>query len=317
MDNNMQLQNLMNLKLQLTSIEFQFNSLLTQIQNLGFIPNTNIQINNISFQILYFGIQMLNLGIQTNDNITMNNYNSKEQINSIINQLTNISVNIPNVKQEINAKKENNNKDLNNEINKLKSENDDLKNQIKNIKEQQNKVKNKFEDSKIISANEYDMISDWISPNKKIELNLLYRASRDGDTIKDFHDKCDNKGSTFCIFQLENGYIIGGYSSISWKYSGRKVKDANAFVCSITNKEKYDLKNKNGYAVFHDNSCGPNFWGGNGFSDIFIFGNCLKSNKGIQVNSSAYNSSIKQLIGIESNSRLLLKLKDYEVYQVL
>ena len=91
---------------------------------------------------------------------------------------------------------------------------------MENFREQQNKVKNRCEDSKIISVNEYDMISDWISSNKKIETKLLYKASKDGDKSKDFHDKCDNKGSTFCIFQLENGYIIGGYSSISWKNNG-------------------------------------------------------------------------------------------------
>ena len=310
MNNNMNLQNLMNLKKQLTSIQLQFNSLLTQIQNLGFIQNTNIQINNISFQILYFGIQMLNIGIQVNDNISMNNYNSKEQINSIINQLKNISLNIDNnnMNQEIENKKE---------IDDLKNEINELKNELKIIREQQNKVKNKFEDSKIISLNEYDMISGWISPIKKLEVNLLYRASRDGDKTKDFHDKCDNKGSTFCIFHLENGYIIGGYSFISWKDNGGNVKDSNAFVCSITNKEKYELKNKNGYAVYHSNSCGPDFYGGTGYADIFIDDNCLKTNQGILVNSNAYNSSMKKLIDTESNSCFQLKLKDYEVYQVL
>ena len=178
-------------------------------------------------------------------------------------------------------------------------------------------MKNKFEFSTIISANEYDMISDWISPNKKIELNLLYRASRDGDKVKDFHDKCDNKGSTFCIFQLENGYIIGGYSSVSWKDNGGAVKDANAFICSITNKEKYELKNKNGNAVSHSIYNGPNFWVGDGYSDISITENCLKSNEGIQVGSNGYNSSMKKLIGEKSDEILWLKLKDYEVYQVL
>ena len=162
------------------------------------------------------------------------------------------------------------------------------------------------------------MISNWISPNKKIKVNLLYRGSRDGDKAKDFHNKCDNKGSTFCIFHLENGYIIGGYSSVSWKDNGGAVKDSNAFICSITNKEKYELKNKSGYAVYHGNSCGPNFYdGGNGSADILIYENCLKSYEGILVNSNAYNSSVKKLTGIDSECWLELKLKDYEVYQVL
>ena len=126
-----------------------------------------------------------------------------------------------------------------------------------------------------------------------------------------------NKGSTFCIFQLENWYIIGGYSSVSWKDNGGYKKDENAFVCSITNKEKYELKNRNGYAVHHDNIFGPNFRDMVGFSDITIYDNCLKYNRGIRVSSNAYNSSMKQLIGKEFNSYLDFKLKNYEVYQVL
>ena len=179
-------------------------------------------------------------------------------------------------------------------------------------------LKNKFDDSTIISRNEYDMISDWISPNKKIEVKLLYRASRDGDKAEDFHSKCDNKGSTFCIFHLDNGYIIGGYTSISWQNKGDGKKDPNAFVCSITNKEKYELKNKNGNAVYHYNLGGPKFYDGNScWSDIGIKDNCLKIEDGIVVLSKIYNSSIKKLVGLESDSYLQLKLKDYEVYQIL
>ena len=128
-----------------------------------------------------------------------------------------------------------------------------------------------------------------------------------------------NKGSTFCIFQLENWYIIGGYSSVSWKDNGGRVKDSNAFVCSITNKEKYELKNKSGYGVLHSNIFGPNFYddGGNRCANVCIREKCLNRNDGIIVTSNSYNSSMKQLIGTESIFQLLLKLKDYEVYQVL
>ena len=179
--------------------------------------------------------------------------------------------------------------------------------------------KNNFEDSKIMTKDEYDMISNWISPNKKIKINLLYRASRDGDKPKDFHDKCDNKGRTFCIFDLENGYKIGAYTSVSWKNNGEgPIKDPNAFICSITNKEKYELKNKGNYAIYHCNDLGPNFFdGGSGYSDVAIRDNCLNVNDGIQVCTNAYSSSMKNLIGKESKKYLLLKLKDYEVYQVI
>ena len=197
-NNMMMMQNLFNLKMQLASIDFQFNSLLTQIQNIGMISNINMQINNLSFQIFNFGIQLQKLGMQADKNI-INKSTIKEQFNYIINQLNIILEDVSLQEQPSNSV---------------------------------NEIKNKFEDSTIINKKEYDMISDWISPNKKIELNLLYRASRDGDKPKDFHDKCDNKGRTFSIFHLENGYIIGGYSSISWKNYGGAKKDSKAFICS-------------------------------------------------------------------------------------
>ena len=325
MNNDPYFINLMNMKMQLTSIDTQYNSMITQVQNLGLIPNINMQIYNIAFQILNFGIQMLNLGKQTNDNTNMNNY--KEQINDIIKQLTNFTDN--NINQNnIILNSPNLNENQKNCFNDdFKKDISHLKNEIKMLREEQQKnnaeiisilSKDKFDDSTIISRNEYDMISDWISPNKKIEVKLLYRASRDGDKAEDFHNKCDNKGSTFCIFHLDNGYIIGGYTSISWKNEGGGKKDPNAFVCSITNKEKYELKNKNGKAVFHCKYGGPKFNDGkDGWSDIGIKDNCLKIKDGIVVLSKIYNSSIKKLVGLESDSYLQLKLKDYEVYQIL
>ena len=162
-----------------------------------------------------------------------------------------------------------------------------------------------------------NMIFDWIYPNQKIKFNLLYRASRDGDKVKDFHDKCDNKGSTFSIFHLDNGYKIGGYSSISWQNKGGCKKDPKAFVCSITNKEKYELNDKNGNAVYHDDDVGPDFYNGIGYAAIYIYDDCLSLNDGIQVCKDGYNSDMKKLIGIECNSHIRLKLKDYEVYQIL
>ena len=335
--NNVHVQNLLSINSHLTSIQLHFNSLLTQIQNIGLLPFLNTEIINLSFQILNCGIQMLSLIKQIDNDSITNIPNSKEQINGIINQLNNfLNHSYNNINQNNNMNNNNLilNEDIRNYINNdLKSDIKGLKDDIKMIKEQQEKdreiktissspivnvcMKNKFEDSKIISVNEYDMISDWISPNKKIEVNLLYRASKDGDKASDFHNRCDNKGSTFCIFYLENGYKIGGYTSISWQNNRENKKDPNAFICSITNKEKYELKNKNGNAVYHGDSVGPEFYDGNGYADILIYDNCLQTNNGIQVFINAYNSSMKKLIGQDSNTYQLLKMKDYEVYQVL
>ena len=49
--------------------------------------------------------------------------------------------------------------------------------------------------------------------------SLLYQASADGKTAKDFHRCCDNKGPTLVVIK-SGEFICGGYSSKSW--SSRK-----------------------------------------------------------------------------------------------
>ena len=103
MDNMTQLQNLMNMKIQLTNIESQFNLLLSNMQNMGITPVSYANLNDISFQFINFCIQLLNIGIPRNNNI-INNINLNQQIDNIINNLNNIKLNNPiNMNQNINV----------------------------------------------------------------------------------------------------------------------------------------------------------------------------------------------------------------------
>ena len=95
MNNNILIQNLMNMKMLLTSIESQFNLLITNTQNMGILPDTYPNLINISNQFINFGIQLLNTGIQNNNNIA-NNLDLNQQINNFISSLENIKMNIPN-----------------------------------------------------------------------------------------------------------------------------------------------------------------------------------------------------------------------------
>ena len=89
MDNMMQFQNLMNMKMQLANIESQFNLLLTNMQNIGLNPDSYNNLNNISFQFINFGIQLLNIGIPRSNNV-LNNINLNQQIDNIIINLNSI-----------------------------------------------------------------------------------------------------------------------------------------------------------------------------------------------------------------------------------
>ena len=44
-------------------------------------------------------------------------------------------------------------------------------------------------------------------------MGLLYRGSRDGLNISDFHRNCDRKGPTLTVIEDKNGCIFGGFTS--------------------------------------------------------------------------------------------------------
>jgi hypothetical protein len=75
-------------------------------------------------------------------------------------------------------------------------------------------------------------IYEWTGYN---DMELLYRGSRDGSTSKDFHDRCDNKGPTICLYKNDKDYIFGGYASISWTNDGGYRPASDSFIFTLTN----------------------------------------------------------------------------------
>jgi hypothetical protein len=106
--------------------------------------------------------------------------------------------------------------------------------------------------------------------------NLIYKGTRDGFTIDDFHRCCDSQGPTMTIIQSLDDYLFGGYTSISWNFhQGVKsgVIDRNAFLFTLTNPHgisptKYTVKSGGEHAVV-PNAMGPTF----GQYDICVYPN--------------------------------------------
>ena len=116
-NNNIQPQNLLIMKMKLMNIESQFNSFLNQIQNIPNFPIQDMIISDISFNFIDFGIELLNLTTINNNTIFDNNI--KDKINNTIIKLNKISFNIinNNMNQQINIM---NNPFNNNSFNKHK-----------------------------------------------------------------------------------------------------------------------------------------------------------------------------------------------------
>ena len=210
-------------------------------------------------------------------------------------------------------------KSLINEIKELKSENKKMKEQIDEltkfkleIEEERREKKKSYslKDSNILNDPEkIKMISDWINPNKKIIYNQIYKATRDGGTGKNFHSHCDNKGPTLTLINSTNGYIFGGFISISWegpKNWTYKSNDDSAFIFSIDNKIKYPVQDKS-CVIYNQINYGPDF----GSNDIYLCHNFLNKNSNQCNCYKYYNASPEKLSGGTT-----FQVKELEVYSV-
>lgn len=108
-------------------------------------------------------------------------------------------------------------------------------------------------------------------------MKLLYNSKKDGANGYQFHQKCDNKGSTYTVIKTKAGKTFGFFLANSWHSQENYVYDDKAYMFSIENKAKYELIDKAThaqYAGYGSASYGPTFGGGN---DVYIpsnFENC-------------------------------------------
>lgn len=205
------------------------------------------------------------------------------------------------------------------------------------LKQEYNRLKQKYEpdypysdkkvDSKILEN--CDKKEEFISQiltwcgHKKME--LIYRGSRDGMNAKSFHDKCDNKGKTICLYQNAQGNIFGGYTSIPWTYNstGEYFSDPYSFIFSLTNiyyskPTKFPIS-KNSNVIYHYMNCGPVFGYG---CDIWMANNFSDENN--NYNNSNFPSSFNDVLGYgksvftgdRNNNNKIIKYKEIEVFSV-
>ena len=93
----------------------------------------------------------------------------------------------------------------------------------------------------IQNTQELELLTRKISKrNRRIILNLLYKATIDSDKAEVFHEKCDDAESSLVLIKSGNGKRFGGYTSCNWKGNSIEKKDENAFVFSLDKMKTYD-----------------------------------------------------------------------------
>jgi len=231
--------------------------------------------NNIKYEEYFFN------GIQTPKEIKIEDINKNSfKVNWAIDKLNLLNIDNNQIKYRVEIRKENQNEKFlpvyeGNKTNCLVSDlNRNTNYEIRifciykdliGISSEIKKVKTINYDSIILMEskreNEYlNKILEWSGYSK---MELIYRGTRDGATSKIFHDKCDNQGPTIILYKNENGYIFGGYASVSWKSEGNYIKAPNSFIFTLTNihgNEATKFPNSNpDKCVYHNSSYGPTF----------------------------------------------------------
>ena len=246
-------------------------------------------IKKVKLFILYDTIneclEEINLGINTGKSYLVE---EKNYINIFI-PLNNIKFNEINFKVDL---KENinivNNKEINELKNVIKEQNNDiinLKNKVNQLeilvndllifkKDIVGKITFKINSKIVDSYFNIILIKNWINninneSSKIIKAKLLYKLSKDGDSIDTFHQKCDNNSPTLLLVETTNGRKFGGYTTCVWSVNKGGKKDGKTFLFSLDEKKLYKKKKEfeNERDIYCRKDAGPTF-GGN---DLYFY----------------------------------------------
>lgn len=140
-----------------------------------------------------------------------------------------------------------------------KNDNQNEKNENDDDHHGDNLKSKELKGGKIIkSQKELNFLTEKIGKKKqKVNLTLIYKASRDSDKAKAFHNKCDEYQKTLVLVESKKGARFGGYTTQSWEGNCSK-NDPEAFIFSLNKLFLFQVP-KRSPAIICDPLNGPIF----------------------------------------------------------
>ena len=80
-------------------------------------------------------------------------------------------------------------------------------------------------ESVILTIPERILLESHQNINSKKRWKLVYRASRDGDKAKDFHEKCDNLSPILVVIKSNFDQVFGGFSHLPFTSKDHRIDD--------------------------------------------------------------------------------------------
>ena len=145
--------------------------------------------------------------------------------------------------------------------------------------------------------------------NKKLTLNLLYKASADSDQASAFHEKCDQAQSTIVLIETDKGKRFGGFTTCSWSGDCVDKKDEDAFIFSLDKMKTYNnIPGDDAIGCYP--KFGPIFLG----CQIRIYDNAFK--RGGTTFEKGLNYDTEEDYELTGGDRIF-NVKEIEVYEVI
>ena len=303
-------------------------------QRIGNFDNEN-EIENLKNDYYKLNNQITILQNE-NNTIKTENENLKNDNNNLLSENENLKNNNEELLQQLDLIQKNNLNKNKNDINQLQRENSELKKKLsenyllkKQINELQqqieilsqknnnnNSIENDDEKSNdvkgdiIHNMDELELITKKINKdNKKIIINLLYKASADSDKASVFHNKCDGAQNSIVLVETKKGKRFGGFTTCSWSGECIDKNDPNAFIFSFDTMKTYD-NIPGDEAIGCYPKFGPIFLG----CQIKIFDEAFK--KGGTTFEKDLNFATTEDYELTGGERVF-EVKDIEVYEVI
>ena len=271
-------------------------------------PSSNGIQNPSNNQSFY---DMTKLNDLENENIVMKN--QINELNNQINELRLANQKYINDLQNLKAQSDSLLLNQQQEIENLKTINEQFlkeNNDLKNILNEKNDPDSEVIKGDIIkSQNELEFLTQKIVRDyQNLNLDLIYKASVDGDKAEIFHSKCDQAENSLVLIETDKNARFGGFTSCSWSGNCEEKYDENAFVFSLNKLKIYDIIPGNNAIACYPN-CGPVFLG----CQIRIFDEAFTKGGSTFQKGKNYNTEEDfELTGGEEN----FKVKDIEVYSI-